>query len=161
MYFSRDYYWWYQNSFGKHLRIEWCSPTSCFHQGRFKRFLIPYANDNLVLGRDFNCTVSTLDKKGGRPIDSKKASLKKLQLLSKTQNLLESWRFKNPDQPGFTWANPSMKIQCRLILYFKAAKRSRKGVQNTSKHLFRSLRRRFLLVFKRKWAPLRTRVLEV
>ena len=28
-----------------------------------KEFLIPYANDNLVLGGDFNCTISTLDKK--------------------------------------------------------------------------------------------------
>ena len=33
-----------------------------------KEFLITYANDNLVLGGDFNCTISTLDKKGGRPI---------------------------------------------------------------------------------------------
>ena len=116
-----------------------------------KEFLIPYANDNLVLGGDFNCTISTLDKKGGRPIDNKKASLNELQSLIKTHNLLDSWRFKNPDQPGFTWANPSMKIQCRLdyfsawslvLRYFKAAKRSLKRVQNTSKHLFRSLRRR-------------------
>ena len=37
-----------------------------------KEFLTPYINDNLVLGGDFNCTISTLDKKGGRPIDSKK-----------------------------------------------------------------------------------------
>ena len=48
-----------------------------------KEFLIPYANDNLVLGGDFNCTISTLDKKGGRPIDSKKASLNELQSLIK------------------------------------------------------------------------------
>ena len=117
-----------------------------------KEFLIPYANDNLVLGGDFNCTISTLDKKGGRPIDSKKTSLNELQSLIRTYNLLDSWRFKNPDLPGFTWAYPSMKIQCRLdyFFYFKAAKRSCKGVQNTSKHLFRSLRRRSLHVFQRK-----------
>ena len=46
-----------------------------------KEFLIPYAKDNLVLGGDFNCTISTLDKKGGIPIDNKKASLNKLQSL--------------------------------------------------------------------------------
>ena len=67
-----------------------------------KKFLTVYANDNLVLGGDFNRTISTLDKKGGRPIDSKNASLNKLQSLIKTHNLLDSWRFKNPDQPGFT-----------------------------------------------------------
>ena len=64
-----------------------------------------------MLGGDFNCTISTLDKTGGRPFDNKKASLRELQSLIKTHNLLDSWRFKNPGQPGFTWANPSMKIQ--------------------------------------------------
>ena len=71
-----------------------------------------------MLGGDFNCTISTLDKKGGRPIDSKKASLNELQSLIKTHNLLDSWCFKNPDKPGFTWANLSMKIQCRLDYFF-------------------------------------------
>ena len=71
-----------------------------------------------MLGGDFNCTISTLDKKDGRPIDSKKASLNELQSLIKTHNLLDSWFFKNPDQPGFTWANLSMKIQCRLDYFF-------------------------------------------
>lgn len=33
-----------------------------------REFLIPYASDNLVLGGGFNCTISTLDQKGGRPI---------------------------------------------------------------------------------------------
>ena len=83
-----------------------------------KEFLIPYANDNRVLGGDFNCTISTLDKKGGGPIDSEKASLNVLQSLIKTHNTLDSRRFKNPDQPGFTWANPSMKIQRRLDYFF-------------------------------------------
>ena len=86
-----------------------------------KEFLSPYANDNLVLGGDSNCTISTLDKKGGRPIHEKKASLNELQSLIKTHNLLDAWRFRNPDQPGFTWANPSMKIQCRLD-YFLISK---------------------------------------
>ena len=61
MYFSRDYYWWYQNSFGKHLR----TPTSyatqqvVFLRDVSKEFLIPYANDNLVLGGYFNHTINT------------------------------------------------------------------------------------------------------
>ena len=83
-----------------------------------KEFLSMYADENLVLGGDFNCTISTLDKKGGRPIDSKKASVKELQALIKTQNLLDSWRFKNLDLIGYSWANPSMKIQCRLDYFF-------------------------------------------
>ena len=45
-----------------------CAPNDPTQQVVFlrdvsKEFLIPYANDNLVLGGDFNCTISTLDKK--------------------------------------------------------------------------------------------------
>ena len=47
-----------------------------------KECLIPYANDNLVLGGDFNCTLSTLDKKGGRPIDSKKRSSQRASIIN-------------------------------------------------------------------------------
>ena len=83
-----------------------------------KQFLSMYANENLVLGGDFNCVISTLDKKGGRPIDSKQTSINELQALIKTHNLLDSWRLKNPNLIGFTWANPSMKIQCRLDYFF-------------------------------------------
>lgn len=34
-----------------------------FFRNVSKERLIPYANDNLVLGGDFNSTLSTLDKK--------------------------------------------------------------------------------------------------
>jgi len=66
----------------------------------------------------FNCTISTLDKKAGRPIDSKNASLNELQLLIKTHDLLDTWRFMNPDQLRFTRANSLMKIQCRRDYFF-------------------------------------------
>ena len=106
-----------------------------------------------MLGGEFNCTFSTLHKKGGRPIDSKKASLDELQSLIKTHRLLNSWRFKNPDQPGVTWANTSMKIQCRLD-YFFISKQLKDRVKECkivpAKHLFRSLRRRSFRVFSIK-----------
>lgn len=85
-------------------------------------FLRTYANEKLVLGGDFNCAISTLDKRGGRPVDTRKESVIQLQTLIKTHNLLDSWRFKNPDLVSFTWANPSMKIQCRLD-YFLVSKK--------------------------------------
>ena len=63
-------------------------PNVVFLRDVSKEFLILYVNDNLALGSDFNCTISTLDKKGVRPIDGKKASLNELQSLIKTHNLL-------------------------------------------------------------------------
>ena len=66
------------------------------------------------LGGDFNCVIGTFDKRGGKPVDLRKASTIELKALMKTHNLLDTWRYKNPDSFGPTWANPSMKIQCRL-----------------------------------------------
>ena len=37
--------------------------------------LSAYANENLVLGGDFNCVMNAMDKKGGMPFDSKNAAV--------------------------------------------------------------------------------------
>ena len=37
--------------------------------------LFAYTNENLVFGGDFNCVVNAMDKKGGRPFDSKNAAV--------------------------------------------------------------------------------------
>ena len=62
---------------------------------------------NLVLGGDFNCVISASDKRGGKPVDIRKAWTIELNALIKTQNLLDTWRYKNPHSFGPTWANPS------------------------------------------------------
>ena len=75
-----------------------------------KNLLSNYDNENLVLGGDFNCVISALDKRGGKPVDIRKASTIELNALIKTHNLLDTWRYKNPHSFGPTWASPSMKI---------------------------------------------------
>ena len=85
-----------------------------FLRGLSNNLLSKYGNENLVLGGDFNCVIGTLDKRSGKPVDTKKASTIELKALIKTHNLLDTWRYKNPDSFGPTWRNPSMKIQCRL-----------------------------------------------
>ena len=81
-------------------------------------YLREYANENVVLGGDFNCAITSLDKKGGKPFDAKKFSVVELQNQIKTNDLVDSWRFKNPDSCGFTWSNASLKIQSRLDYLF-------------------------------------------
>ena len=49
-----------------------------------------YCNENLVLGGDFNCVINTSDKRGGKPVDIRKASTIELKTLIKTHNLLDS-----------------------------------------------------------------------
>ena len=39
-----------------------------------KNLLSKYDNENLVLGGDFNCVISALAKRGGKPVDIRKAS---------------------------------------------------------------------------------------
>ena len=41
--------------------------------------LSAYANENLVLGGDFNCVMNAMEKKGGRPFDSKNAAVTKFE----------------------------------------------------------------------------------
>jgi len=80
-----------------------------------------------VLGGDFNCAIGTLDKRGGKPVDIRKASTIELKALIKTHNLLDTWRCKNPDS---TWANRSMKIQCRLDHLFVSNQPSNRICEN-------------------------------
>ena len=77
-----------------------------------------YINEKVVLGGDFNCALNDLDKRGGRSLEYKKNVIKEFNTLLFTHDLIDTWREKNPNLPGFTWSNPSMKIQCRLDYLF-------------------------------------------
>ena len=85
-----------------------------FQNELFMSILKEYITENVVLGGNFNCVINSLDKKGDKPFDTKKVSVIELQNLIKTNNLVDSWRFKNPDPCGFTWSNASQKIRSRL-----------------------------------------------
>ena len=78
----------------------------------------PYANENVFLGGDFNCPLSSLDKKGGWPVEEKNAVIKDIMNLCSLLNLVDIWRRSHPNETKFTWHNPSFKIQCRLDLWF-------------------------------------------
>ena len=80
--------------------------------------LSAYANINLVLGGDFNCVMNAKDKKGGRPFDSKNAAVTEFESTIRVHNFLDAWRIVNLHNIGFTWSNPSMKIQSRLDHFF-------------------------------------------
>lgn len=77
-----------------------------------------YANKTLVLSGDFNCALTELDKRGGRSIELKKLAIKEINNLIIAHDLINTWRANNPNLQGFTWSNPSMKIQCRLDYLF-------------------------------------------
>ena len=59
-----------------------------FLRGLSNNLLSKYGNENLVLGGDFNCVIGTLDKRGGKPVDTRKASTIELKALIKKPGLI-------------------------------------------------------------------------
>ncbi|CAH3178759.1 unnamed protein product, partial [Porites evermanni] len=64
------------------------------------------ANKNLVLGGDFNCVMNAMDKKGGRPFDSKNAAVTAFESTIRVHSFVDAWRIVNLHNIGFTWSNP-------------------------------------------------------
>lgn len=83
-----------------------------------KSVLSAYAHENLVLAGDFNCVRNSIDKKGGRPFVPRNEAATEFDTLIKIHHLIDSWRQKNLNEPGFTWCNLSMKIQNRFDYLF-------------------------------------------
>jgi len=77
-----------------------------FLKGLSNNLLSKYGNENLGLGGNINCIIGTLDKRGGKPVDIRKASTIGFKALIKIHNLLDTWRYKNPDSFGPMWVNP-------------------------------------------------------
>ena len=73
------------------------------------------ANENLVLGGDFNCVMNAMDKKGGRPFDSKNAAVTEFESTIRVHSFVDAWRIVNLHNISFTWSNPSMKTQSRIV----------------------------------------------
>ena len=71
-----------------------------------------------MIGGDFNGPLNNWDKRGGRPVEHKKTIIQEMNNLMKTYDLADRWQVKNPIAQGYTWNNPSMKIQCRLYYFF-------------------------------------------
>ena len=99
------------------------APNDQTQQVKFLRDLSTSAlnqvvNEKVLLGGDFNCALSDLDKRGGHSFESKKAVIKEISEMKNTFDLVDMWRQKHPSAPGFTWSNVSLKIQCRLDYLF-------------------------------------------
>ena len=81
-----------------------------------------YSEETIIIGGDFNCTLSELDKKGGNPNSRKLPVVREIDKLCNLYDLNDIWRQRNPNETQFTWRNKSFKIQCRLD-YFLISKK--------------------------------------
>ena len=73
-----------------------------------------YADLNLIIGRDFNCPITSADKAGGSSVLKKKKVIDEVNSLCQGFQLQDIWRSQHPNQIQYTWRNKSFKIQCRL-----------------------------------------------
>ena len=81
-----------------------------------------FSEEIVIIGGDFNCSLSDKDKKGGNPISKKASVIKEIEHLCSCNNLIHIWRQLNPQLESFTWRNKSHKIQCRLDFFLISEK---------------------------------------
>ena len=81
---------------------------------KLSKQLEEFAQDTIIIGGDFNCALTSLDKKGGNLITKRSAVIKEINALCDLYNLNDIWRNLNPEKQNFTWRTNSFKIQCRL-----------------------------------------------
>ena len=73
-----------------------------------------YADENIIIGGDFNCLFRLLDNVGGRPMDRKKSVADKISSLSTLYSLQDGWCSKNSNKRQFSWRDEGFKVQSRL-----------------------------------------------
>ena len=70
------------------------------------------------MGGDFNLVMDVQkDKKGGNATTHRN-SLKEVQNIANSLDLIDVWRTLNPDGKRFTWRRTKPEVHCRLD-YFK------------------------------------------
>ena len=72
------------------------------------------STNNILLGGDFNCPFTEVDKVGGRDILRKKRTIQAIQDFCNSFDLVDVWGTQHPHKKRYSWENGSGKIKCRL-----------------------------------------------
>ncbi len=71
-----------------------------------KGLLVKYANENIIVGGDFNCALTSSDKSGGCSGGKKEAVVQVVQAICNLCGILDlkdAWRYMHPNETLFTW----------------------------------------------------------
>ena len=75
--------------------------------------LANYADENIIIGGDFNCPLTPLDKVGRRTMNRNKSVADKISSLSTLYSLQDVWRSKTSNKRQFSWRDKGFKVQSR------------------------------------------------
>ncbi|VDI58973.1 Hypothetical predicted protein, partial [Mytilus galloprovincialis] len=108
------------------------APNVVSDRCNFFDFVIDYTKDldNLIIGGDFNTSLSVLDR-GSKTCHMNDEPYRKLSKLMNDNNLYDIWRARNPDCQIFSWKRISEgKLQQSRIDYFLISRNMSSFVQS-------------------------------
>ena len=79
--------------------------------------LTNYADNNLIIGGDFNCALTPKDRKSVKQATNKHMVIKEIGNLCSHVDLTDIWRQLNPQTSSFTWHDKAFKTQSRLDFF--------------------------------------------
>ena len=79
--------------------------------------LTNYADNNLIIGGDFNCALTPKNRKSVKQATNKHMVIKEIGNLCSHLNLTDIWRQLNPQTLSFTWHDKAFKTQSRLDFF--------------------------------------------
>ena len=82
-----------------------------------KQNLTNYADNNLIIGGDFNCVLPPKDRKSVKQATNKHMVIKEIGNLCSHFDLTDIWRQLNPQILSFTWHDKAFKTQSRLDFF--------------------------------------------
>ena len=71
------------------------SPNKLLFSKELNQQLEEFAQDTTVIGGDFNCALTSNDKRGGKPVSKKSAVIQEINALCDLYNLRDIWRSLN------------------------------------------------------------------
>ena len=92
------------------------APNDTSHQ--ISKTLTNYADNNLIIGGDFNCALTPKDTKSVKQASNKHMVIKEIGNLCSHFDLTDIWpRHLNPQTLSFTWHDKAFKTQSRLDFF--------------------------------------------
>ena len=76
--------------------------------------IVAHLDQEVIMGGDFNLVMDVQKDKNGGNATTHRNSLKEVQSIANSLDLIDVWRTLNPDGKRFTWRRTKPEVHCRL-----------------------------------------------